>query len=133
MRYKCFTFSKRLNLMSQPVVIVSADELSSGALSPSKVGEVVRQVAEFGYVRLPLPGSPPPPRGPISLELPVTTGWRLLRPLQAVVEDVIPHSVLDHLTTRLDFDAAHQLASEQKFNERGVFGHGHLQMGLPRW
>jgi hypothetical protein len=49
-----------------------------------------------------------------------------------VVEDLIPGPVLDHLAVRLDFDAAHQVTSEQKYAERGVFGHGHLQMGLPR-
>ena len=51
---------------------------------------------------------------------------------QAVVEDAIPERVLDHLAYRLDFDAAHQVASEQKYQERGVFGHGHLQLGVPR-
>ena len=49
-----------------------------------------------------------------------------------MVENVIPDAILDHLAARLDFDAAHQVASAAKYGERGVFGHGHLQMGLPR-
>ena len=49
-----------------------------------------------------------------------------------VVENIIPDEVLDHLAARLDYDAAHQVASKHKFEERGVFGHGHLQLGLPR-
>ena len=32
-----------------------------------------------------------------------------------VVENIIPDEVLDHLAARLDYDAAHQVASKHKF------------------
>ena len=48
------------------------------------------------------------------------------------IENCIPHERLDELVGRLDYDAAHQVASEEKWTERGPFGGGHLQLGLPR-
>lgn len=49
-----------------------------------------------------------------------------------VLENCLPHAVLDALSRRMDSDAAHQLA-ESKWKERGPNGAGgHLQQGPPR-
>ena len=49
-----------------------------------------------------------------------------------VLENCLPHGVLDALALRMDSDAAHQLA-ESKWEERGANGAGgHLQQGPPR-
>ena len=49
-----------------------------------------------------------------------------------VLENCLPHAVLDALSRRMDTDAAHQLA-ESKWEERGARGAGgHLQQGPPR-
>ena len=49
----------------------------------------------------------------------------------ALLLDALPAEALDHIARRLDFDAAHQIATARD-ELRGVFGHGHLQLGLPR-
>ena len=49
----------------------------------------------------------------------------------ALLLDALPDAALDHIARRLDFDAAHQIATARD-ELRGVFGHGHLQLGLPR-
>ena len=49
----------------------------------------------------------------------------------ALLLDALPDQALDHIARRLDFDAAHQIATARD-ELRGVFGHGHLQLGLPR-
>jgi hypothetical protein len=49
----------------------------------------------------------------------------------ATLLGVLPHAALNSIARRLDFDAAAQVATSRD-RLRGVFGHGHLQLGLPR-
>ncbi len=55
----------------------------------------------------------------------------------AVLEGVLPHELLGRLNQRLDYDAAHQIATTRVSGETGIAAGergriGHLQLGLPR-
>ena len=56
-----------------------------------------------------------------------------LRTGVAVVQNVVPHEVLDRMGARLDWDAAHQVASDAAgMSEAYRAASGHLACGLPR-
>ena len=101
---------------------VSAAEWETGLLEPAKLSALAKTFAAEGFACIGncLPGE----KGAAKL----LNTWANLTQFSPP-----PASALDALRERMDFDAAHQAAT-QKFEERGPNSGagGHLQMGPPR-